>query len=40
LKAGQGLSGSYGVLTPLIKLFLEGALVGEIEGKFEAEKTK
>lgn len=40
LKAGQGLSGSDGALTPLIKLFLEEALVGEIEGHLEEKEEK
>lgn len=39
LKAGKGLSGSEGAFTPLIKMFLEEALEGEIEEHLQ-EKEK
>lgn len=37
LKAGNGLLGSEGALTPLVKTFLEEALQGEIEAHLDAE---
>ena len=39
LKAGKGLSGSEGALTPLIKMFLEEALSGEIEGHLKEKEV-
>ncbi len=37
LKAGEGLNGKDGALTPLIKAFLEEAMQGELEGHLAEE---